>query len=102
MFNASLSYENEKFIARASLNYSHDYIDELGGNEFTDRYYDRQLFLDFNASYAFTPSFRFYLELNNITNQPLRYYQGDRARTMQVEYYNMRLQAGFKYDLFKK
>ena len=102
MVNASLSYENEKFIARASLNYAHEYIDELGGNEFTDRYYDRQLFLDFNASYAFTPNFRFYVELNNITNQPLRYFQGERLRTMQVEYYNMRLQAGFKYDLFRK
>lgn len=102
MANASLSYENKKFIARASLNYSHEYVDELGGNEFTDRYYDRQLFLDFNASYAFTPNFRFYVELNNITNQPLRYFQGERLRTMQVEYYNMRLQAGFKYDLFKR
>lgn len=102
MINASLSYENKKFIARASLNYSHEYIDELGGDEFYDRYYDRQLFLDFNTSYAFTPNFRFYAELNNITNQPLRYFQGDRARTMQVEYYNMRLQAGFKFDLFKK
>ena len=102
MINASLSYENKKFIARASLNYSHEYIDELGGNEFTDRYYDRQLFLDFNASYAFTPNLRFYAELNNITNQPLRYFQGDRTRTMQVEYYNMRLQAGLKFDLFKK
>lgn len=102
MVNASLSYENDKFIARASLNYSHEYIDELGGSEFTDRYYDRQLFLDFNASYAFTPNFRFYVELNNITNQPLRYFQGERLRTMQVEYYNMRLQAGFKYDLFRK
>jgi hypothetical protein len=30
----------------------------------------------------------------------LRYYQGIRARTMQVEYYNVRVNAGVKFDLF--
>ena len=29
-------------------------------------------------------------------NQPLRYYQGEKDRTMQVEYYGVKLQAGFK------
>ena len=33
---------------------------------------------------------------NNLLNQPLRYYQGEKDRTMQVEYYGVKLQAGFK------
>lgn len=101
MFNASLSYETKKLVTRISFNYASDYIDELGGESFEDRFYDRQLFLDANASYAFTPQLRLFGEANNLTNQPLRYYQGIRARTMQVEYYNARFNIGLKFDLNK-
>jgi len=100
MFNASLSWETEKLVLRASLNYASDYIDELGGDSFEDRFYDTQTFLDLNGSYAFTPNWRFFFEVNNLTNQPLRYYQGISDRTMQVEYYNVRFNAGLKFDLF--
>jgi len=102
MFNASLSYENKKLVVRASINYADDYIDLVGGSAFSDIYYDKQTFVDLNASYAFTPSWRFYVEANNITNQPLRYYQGISERTIQEEYYNARIQAGIKFDFFAK
>ncbi|SOE20791.1 TonB-dependent receptor [Spirosomataceae bacterium TFI 002] len=102
MFNASLSFENKKFVARASLNYSSDYIDELGGSAFEDRYYDKQTFLDVNAAYSITPALRVYFEGNNLTNQPLRYYQGISSRTMQKEFYNARFNLGLKFDLNKK
>lgn len=101
MFNASLSFETKKLVLRASLNYSDAYIDELADGPFFDRYYDEQLFLDFNASYAITDNFRIFGEANNLTNQPLRYFQGARNRTMQMEYYNSRFTLGVKYDLFK-
>lgn len=100
MFNASLSYENKKLVVRVSLNYASDYIDELGGENFEDRFYDKQTFLDVNASYAITPKWRVFFEGNNLTNQPLRYYQGIQSRTMQAEYYNARLNFGLKFDLF--
>ncbi len=101
MFNASLSYETEKLVIRVSVNYASDYIDEIGGDSFEDRFYDEQTFLDINASYAITPKFRVFLEGNNLTNQPLRYYQGIQSRTMQMEYYNARFNIGAKFDLFK-
>ncbi len=100
MFNASLSYSDKKFSARLSGNFSDAYIDELGGNDFEDRYYDQQFFLDFNLNYSFTKNLQLYATLNNITNQPLRFYQGVRSRTMQAEYYERRLTVGLKYDLF--
>lgn len=102
MFNASLSFENKRLVLRASLNYSDSYIDELADDSFFDRYYDQQLFLDFNASYAITNQFRIFGEVNNITNQPLRYFQGTEDRTMQMEYYNARINLGLKYDFFGK
>ncbi len=101
MFNGSLSYSGNKFSARLSANYSDAYIDEIGGNVFEDRYYDEQFFLDFNVSYAISNSLRLYMDLTNITDQPLRYYQSVSERTQQVEYYGRRLTAGLKYDLFK-
>jgi TonB-dependent receptor len=100
MFNASLSYETDKLVLRVSLNYASDYIDELGSEAFDDRFYDKQTFLDINGSYAFSKNWRFFFEANNLTNQPLRYYQGISSRTMQAEYYNARFNAGVKFDLF--
>lgn len=101
MFNASLSYETDKLVLRASLNYASDYVDELGGEAFEDRFYDKQTFVDLNGSYAFKPNWRFFFEVNNLTNQELRYYQGVSSRTSQREYYNARINAGLKFDIFK-
>lgn len=102
MFNGSLGYADKKFSARLSANFSDSYIDEIGGNSFEDRYYDTQFFLDFNASYAINNNLRLYADVNNITNQPLRYFQSISERTQQVEFYDIRFTFGLKYDLFKK
>ncbi|WP_126243396.1 TonB-dependent receptor [Chitinophaga rhizosphaerae] len=99
MFNASLSFENRFFTTRVSGNYAASYLDELGGDDFEDRFYDRQFFLDVNASVKLTRQLRMFGEANNLTNQPLRYYQGVRARTMQAEFYRPRYNFGFKFDL---
>lgn len=106
MFNASLSYENKKVVVRLSGNFTSSYVDDgddAGYNEdaFFDRYYSKQFFLDANASYAFTPKFRLFAEANNLTNQPLRYYQGISERTAQLEYYGPRFNMGVKFDLSK-
>lgn len=98
MFNSSLSWENKRFLARVSLNHAAAYLDELGGSAFEDRYYDKQTFVDFNASYAIKDWMRLFFEANNLTNQPLRYYQGVKSRTMQMEYYMPRYSFGLKFD----
>ena len=101
-FNASLAYNDKRFSARLSGNFTDAYIDELGGNDFEDRYYDTQFFLDFNTSYKVSAGLSIYADINNITNQPLRYFQGVKERTQQMEYYGQRFTIGLKYDLFKK
>ncbi|MFC3972801.1 TonB-dependent receptor [Maribacter confluentis] len=102
MFNGSLAYADKKFSARLSANFSDSYIDEIGGNNFEDRYYDTQLFIDMNASYQINGNLSIYADLNNVTNQPLRYFQGVKERTQQMEFYGQRFTVGLKYDLFKK
>ena len=81
------------------MNHASDYIDELGSSSFTDIYYDKQTFVDLNASYTINNKLRLFSEVNNLTNQPLRYYQGVESRTFQEEFYNARFSAGLKFDL---
>ena len=102
MFNGSLGYADKNFSARLSANFSDSYIDEIGGNDFEDRYYDTQMFLDFNATFQINKNLSVYADLNNLTNQPLRYFQGVKERTQQIEFYGQRFSLGLKYDLFKK
>ncbi len=106
MFNFSLSYENSRFVSRLSANFTSAYVDDsddagYNADSFNDRFYDKQFFLDFNTSYTLTPKTRIFLEANNLTNQPLRYYQGDRSKTAQLEYYGPRFNFGLKFDMSK-
>lgn len=99
MLNGSISWENEKFSARLSANYTAAYLDEIGESAFYDAYYDQQFFLDANASYKVAKQLRIFGEANNLSNQPLRYYQGSKERMMQLEYYRPRFNLGLKFDL---
>ncbi|MCU0341596.1 MAG: TonB-dependent receptor [Spirosomaceae bacterium] len=102
-FNASLSYETKKLVLRASYNWHSAFIDPeettFNDNAFFDRYQDAMEQLDFNGSFAFTPKFRVFVEATNLTNQPLRFYQGEPRFTQQNEYYSYRVIAGLKFDL---
>ena len=55
-------------------------------------------FLDINASFQLTEKVRLFAEAKNLTNQPLRYYQGIKAKTMQLEYYDLSWNVGLKFD----
>lgn len=99
MLNASLAYDAEKFTARISFNHAQGYVDEYGSDKYTDRFYGQQSFVDINAYYALTPKLRVFIDLNNLTNQPLRYYQFQEQYTMQMEYYGFRAKIGMKLDL---
>lgn len=98
MLNGSLAYETKKLTVRTSLNYAGAYIDEYGDEAFEDIYYDSQLFLDVNATYEIVKGLRLFTEFKNLTNQELRYYQGQKDLTTQAEYYNFNWNAGVKYN----
>lgn len=101
LFNISLGYKDRKISARISTNFSDGYVDEIGSTSFNDIYYDDQFFLDFNANYNIHKNWNIYVGLNNITNQPLRLYQGTKSRTSQIEFYERKLTFGIKYNLFQ-
>lgn len=97
--NASLAYEDKHVTVRVSYNFTSDYLDELGGNAFEDRYYGAQSFLDVNASVNLPKGFQIYAQANNLLNQPLYYYQGQRDRLMQIEYYLPTAALGLRWNL---
>jgi len=101
LYNASLFYEKYGILARIAANYKGKNV--VGFSEFGpehNRWYDENLTIDFSAAYAFNNKVRVFLELNNLTNEPLRYFHGNVNRPEQVEYYSLRGQLGISYQLF--
>ena len=99
--NASLFYEKNGLNVRLSYNTASSFIDQMNtGSRELDRYYDSVNYLDLNASYTWGKKCKttVYAEAGNLLNQSLRYYQGTKDRTMQVEYYGVRVNAGVKIN----
>ncbi|MEO1435757.1 MAG: TonB-dependent receptor, partial [Bacteroidota bacterium] len=101
IYNLALFYEKYGFTARIAANFKGEYIDEYrieAGPEHY-RFYDKNLTLDFSASYSITDNIRVFTEINNLTNEPLRYYHGITDRPEQIEFYSIRGQAGVRFSI---
>ena len=101
LYNFSLFYEKYGILARIAANYKGKNV--VGFSEFGpqhNRWYDENLTLDFSGAYAINKKLRLFLEMNNLTNEPLRYYHGNENRPEQEEYYSFRGQLGISYKLF--
>ncbi|MEM9339223.1 MAG: TonB-dependent receptor [Bacteroidota bacterium] len=101
IWNATLFYEKYGLMVRLAANFKGSYLDELQGDgPDQDRFYDKNLNLDFSAAYSISPKVRAFIEMNNLLNEPLRYYHGVVNRPEQVEWYSIRGQAGVTLSLF--
>ncbi|MCF2859983.1 TonB-dependent receptor [Pseudoalteromonas sp. SMS1] len=101
LYNFTLYYDDTQFAARISINHKGSYITEHGAGKFAieeDIYYGANTTVDFTTSYQLNEHALVYLELNNLTDEPLAYYQGSKGRPVQVEYYGMRGMVGFNYQ----
>lgn len=94
--NLALSYEKGPFSARVSLNYHGRYIDEVGEAAAEDIIYDNRLQLDLRSNLRLSRAVSFFVEMLNLTDEPLRYYQGVTSRPTQEEYYRFWGSAGFR------
>ncbi|MFD1768729.1 TonB-dependent receptor [Sphingobacterium suaedae] len=100
LFNTALFYENEKFMARIAGNYKGAALALVQGNPENYRWYGANFTVDFSANYRINKKISTFIELNNLTNAPLRYYHGDNRRLEQLEYYSLRGMIGINYQLF--
>lgn len=101
IFNVALFYEKYGLSAKLASNYRGKAVDQLrvsAGKEHT-RYLDDNLTLDFNATYSISKKVKVFVEINNLTNEPLRFYHGQTNRPEQVEYYSVRGQLGVRFSL---
>jgi TonB-dependent receptor len=96
--NLALSYEKSGFSGRVSLNYAGAFIDEIRESSDSDRIYDERYQLDISANQQITPNIRVFAELINLTNAPLRYYNGVSSRPEQQEFYSWWGNLGVKFN----
>lgn len=97
VFNTALSFERGGFFAQASLNFHNEYVDEYAEEAFEDAFIARHTRIDGTASYRFGRASVF-LEIVNLTNEPLIAYRGVRDRPIQMEYYQVSGRFGVRMN----
>ena len=101
-FNGQVFYEKSGVSLRLAANYRSPYIDDYTEDASGDRWRDRAFNMDFNASYQMNKRTSLFFEVTNLTNDPLRYYNGENRsdRPEQVEFYSRRGNVGLNYSFF--
>jgi TonB-dependent receptor len=94
--NAALSFERWGFGTRLAWNYQSAFLDAVGAEADEDIYYDQSHHLDLSVSQQIGKKITVFAEMSNLTNQPLRYYQGSKDKVIQQEYYGITTGLGVK------
>lgn len=100
--NIILFYEKGNFMVRLAGNYRGKSINAINQNLGKDYYVwtDSNFTLDASASYTLNKKIKFFLELNNLTNESLKQYMGDKRRITSNEWYGIKGQLGIRIDIF--
>jgi TonB-dependent receptor len=94
--NVSVSYERGGFSGRLAVNFHGSYIDQVAAASGGDRFYDTHKQLDLSLGQKITRNVRVYLNALNLTDAPLRYFQGVADRPLQEEHYRWWMDFGVK------
>jgi TonB-dependent receptor len=103
LFNAIVFYERNGVMIRLAGNYRGQSVESinqaLGADFYT--WTDKNFTIDASASFGITKHIKAFVELNNLTNEPLRTYMGDKRRMTMTEWYGAKGQAGIRWDIIK-
>jgi len=96
--NVGLFYEYGRVSLRGGYNFSDQYLEVVGATPQTDIYVASRGQLDISGSFRLTRQATMFLETNNLTNQPLRRYEGrsERGWAPADEYYRSWGMAGIR------
>jgi outer membrane receptor protein involved in Fe transport len=96
--NLSVGYEKYGISARLAATYRSEYLDEVNeiDEPLADRYIDDHLQLDFTAKYRFLPEWQVYLNVINITDEPLYAYFSEPRYNSQYEEYGITTELGIR------
>jgi TonB-dependent receptor len=102
LFNAILYYEKGGLTVKLAGNYRGKSLETISTNLPTDLWVwtDTNFTVDLAASYAFSKQIRLFIEVQNLTNEPVRMYLGDRSRTKDLEWSAVRGQIGLRWNIF--
>jgi TonB-dependent receptor len=87
--NLGLFYDYARLQLKLGYNFSDKYLEVVGASSLTDIYVAARGQLDFSGSVQLASQAKLFFETNNLTNQPLRRYEGRPERSWQPgnEYY---------------
>jgi TonB-dependent receptor len=99
IYSAYLGYEQAGLSARLSLANRSEYLDSIGDSPDYDIYVAENTQLDLSLSYDFSKRWSVYFEASNLLDEPLELYQGNAARTLQLEEYGRSYALGLRVNL---
>lgn len=101
--NFILFYEKGLVMVRLAGNYRGASVYTINQNLGPDYYTwtAKNFTVDASATVDVAKNVKVFLELNNLTNEPLKQYMGNSQRLTTSEWYGIRGQIGFKWDIFK-
>lgn len=95
-WNAALFYERGKTKVRLASQFESSVLFGVGSSRATDVFQDSRYTLDLNGSYDLSRRAQLYLNVKNLTNAPLRFYEGSPNRPIQREFYDVTIETGVK------
>jgi TonB-dependent receptor len=97
--NIALYYEKSGFELRLGYTYRSEYLDAVGDEAFQDLYVDEHGQLDLKTSYEIGEHFTVFLQVQNLNDEPLRYFSGSKKRLAENEIYSWNALAGIQFKL---
>lgn len=95
--NIALFYELKGLELRLAYAYRSEYLDTLGDTPDQDLYVDAHGQLDFKASYEFSRQWTGFFQVQNVNDEPQRFYSGRRSRMAENEIYSWNMLAGMSF-----
>jgi hypothetical protein len=93
-----VSYERAGFSGRGSVNFHGSYIDVVVADNTQDRFCDTNRQFDVSATQKVARNIRVYVDLLNLNDSLLRFFQGVSDRVLQEEHYHWTMNVGIKVE----
>ena len=103
LFNAILFYERNGVMVRLAGNYRGSSVETIN-QQLGPEYYiwtGANFTIDASATVSINRNLRAFIELNNLSNEPITMYMGDERRITSKEWYGPRGQVGIRWDIIK-
>lgn len=103
LFNAILFYEHSRFMVRIAGNYRGASVESINQQLGPDFYIwsAANFTIDASATISINKHLKVFVELNNLSDEPVKTFMGDGRRLASSEWYGRRGQAGIRWDIIK-